>query len=236
MKKLILIIFLVVFFFFGFIYLEELQRGGPDLEREIVFNLINSQRGVHGLAYLEEDDLLHKAALDKAKDMIERDYFSHDDLEGRRIGDILEEMGYLYLYSGENLAKGNFRTEADVVEGWMNSPGHRENILDPVYKETGVAIIKGELDLQEVWVAVQVFATPADTCPGPDTTLRERIEEKQISLEEISREIERVNRQSAQYILLIEENNRITKEINQLIESYNRQIEEQRNCLEELSF
>lgn len=120
-----------------------------------IMALTNLERTKAGKATLHPNSQLEEAALAKAVDMIERGYFDHIDPEGKGSWALIEGRGYSYQYAGENLAR-NFNTSEKVVEGWMRSEGHRENILKDVYLDIGVAVVETE---SEVYI-VQLFAAP----------------------------------------------------------------------------
>jgi len=106
-----------------------------DAEAE-VFDLVNQARAEAGCGALERDSRLDKAALLHAEDMAANDYFSHDSQDGRSPTDRAAEQGYEGGV-GENIAAGYPDAEA-VMEGWMNSEGHRANILNCGYDVIGV--------------------------------------------------------------------------------------------------
>ena len=104
-----------------------------------VFNLVNQQRTNAGLAALKIDNEVQKVARDKAKDMVSRGYFSHTSPTYGSPFDMLKSYGVSYTYAGENLA-GN-STNKGAVDAWMNSEGHRANILNSNFTLTGVAVV-----------------------------------------------------------------------------------------------
>jgi uncharacterized protein YkwD len=103
---------------------------------------INQERTSRGLQKLTIDPDLTSAASLKSKDMLNRNYFEHFAF-GLSPWDFIHNAGYNYLYAGENLAM-DFNTSEGMVSAWMNSPAHRDNILNPDFRETGIGIIKGE--------------------------------------------------------------------------------------------
>ncbi|MDD6308192.1 MAG: stalk domain-containing protein [Clostridia bacterium] len=107
-----------------------------------VLTLVNQYRAEAGLAPLVWDDTLAKVAASHSKDMANRNYFSHTTPEGLSPFDRMEKMGVTYRTAGENIAAG-MRTPEDVMEQWMNSPGHYANIMNANYKRLGVGIAKG---------------------------------------------------------------------------------------------
>lgn len=113
-----------------------------DINQENVINLINKERTSRGIPSLKVDGDLNQAAGLKSKDMINRSYFDHYAF-GLSPWDFITISGYNYLYAGENLAM-DFNTSEGVVKAWMNSPTHRDNILNPDFTETGIGIVKGD--------------------------------------------------------------------------------------------
>ena len=104
-----------------------------------VFNLVNQQRTNAGLSALKIDNEVQKVARDKAKDMVNRGYFSHTSPTYGSPFDMLKSYGVSYKSAGENLA-GN-STNSGAVNAWMNSEGHRANILNNSFNYTGVAVV-----------------------------------------------------------------------------------------------
>jgi uncharacterized protein YkwD len=87
---------------------------------------------------LSWNDQLEKAALAHSSDMNQNKYFSHIGQDGSNAGDRILNAGYSWKFYGENIAEG-YKTEQEVVEGWLSSPGHCRNIMNKSYKEMGVA-------------------------------------------------------------------------------------------------
>lgn len=100
----------------------------------------NSQRINNGLSALALNGTLDTAAQAKANDMAARDYWSHNTPDGKAPWTFMDAAGYRYQLAGENLAYG-FTTSSDTLTGWMNSPGHRANILNGGYTEVGFGFI-----------------------------------------------------------------------------------------------
>ncbi len=122
-------------------------------------NLLNRQRASLNLGVLEENESLNQAAEAKARDMIENDYFAHTDPEGRQGWDWIRETGYTYTMAGENLAIGFIDAE-EAHQAWNDSPSHKENLLNPRFKEIGIGVARGEFEGNTVTVVVQFFAEP----------------------------------------------------------------------------
>jgi uncharacterized YkwD family protein len=104
--------------------------------------LVNQERAKAGLKPLRFDSALSKMALDKAKDMNNLGYFDHTSPTYGSPFNMMKSYGISYTYAGENIAMGQ-RTPQEVMNGWMNSPGHRANILNPNFDTIGVAYYNG---------------------------------------------------------------------------------------------
>lgn len=103
---------------------------------------INQIRADHGLEPLEPNEKLAGVARDYSRQMAQHDFFSHTGVDGKQVGERTRAAGITYWVVGENLFK-SINTPQPVplsIEGWMNSPGHRDNILYADYRETGVGI------------------------------------------------------------------------------------------------
>jgi len=127
----------------------------------VLATLSNEDREQNGLASLEPDPLLARAAQMKATDMAAKGYFAHIDPDGNAPWYWLDKVGYEYGYAGENLAV-NFTDSEDVEEAWMNSPTHRANIVKPQYSRVGFGIAQGIYQGEETTYVVQFFATPKE--------------------------------------------------------------------------
>src|SRR3989344_5705251 len=103
----------------------------------------NEQRQFFGKPALKENAQLNQAAMSKVKDMFAGQYFEHISPLGKGPGDLAREAGYVFITIGENLALGNYKDDAVLVQAWMDSPGHRANILNGRFTEIGVAVVKG---------------------------------------------------------------------------------------------
>lgn len=110
-------------------------------EREVV-RLVNVERQRAGLKPLEVGVRTSKAAEMKSEDMMKNNYFSHQSPTYGSPFDLLASLGVSYRTAGENIAAGQ-RTPAQVVDSWMNSPGHRANIMNPSYDYIGVGYVEG---------------------------------------------------------------------------------------------
>lgn len=131
----------------------ESPAGGPLAE---VVTATNAERARHGLRPLTVDARLAQAAQRHSDDMVRRGFFSHENPDGTQVWDRALAAGYRYTKVAENIAAGQ-RTAADVVRGWMDSPGHRTNILDAELTQIGVGQALGGA-YGVCWT--QVFGTP----------------------------------------------------------------------------
>lgn len=107
-----------------------------------VVKLVNAERAKAGLGALASDALLDKVALAKAKDMSNNNYFAHQSPTYGSPFDMMKQFGVTYSYAGENIAKGQ-KTPQEVVTAWMNSEGHRANILSKNFTHIGVGYFNG---------------------------------------------------------------------------------------------
>lgn len=110
------------------------------LENEVI-RLVNSERAKKGLPALKANWQVSRVARYKSQDMIDRNYFSHTSPTYGSPFRMLESFGISFSAAGENIAMG-LRTPSEVMRAWMESPGHRANILNPSYNEIGVGLAK----------------------------------------------------------------------------------------------
>lgn len=152
------------------------QSENPSLTRAGVIAQTNIQRSQNGaLSALKENSQLDKAAQLKLADMFAQQYFEHINPQGKGPSDLAAAAGYAYISIGENLALGNFKDDQELVQDWMNSPGHRANILNAKFTEIGVAVGQGVYQGQKTWLAVQEFGRPASACPAVDSNIKAQI-------------------------------------------------------------
>ena len=108
-------------------------------DEQEVFDLINAQRTAAGLSALKIDEELQNVARVKAKDMVDNNYFAHNSPTYGTPFNMIKNFGITYKAAGENIA-GN-STNKGAVNAWMNSAGHKANILSNNYNYTGVAVV-----------------------------------------------------------------------------------------------
>jgi len=120
--------------------------------------MTNEKRQETGLSPLTMDSSLAEAASRKADDMFSKNYWAHIAPDGTTPWYFIRSSGYEYVYAGENLARG-YTTSTDVINAWMASPSHRENILSPNYKEIGFSIKDGTLTGDDTVLVVEEFGS-----------------------------------------------------------------------------
>lgn len=125
----------------------------PDAPQPVceVLRLVNQERANEGLLPVAWHAALARSAQLHAIDMTVCDYHEHDSLDGRNFADRELAAGYDASPGGENIAAGQ-ETAAEVMESWMNSPGHRANILTPGFNELGVGFYQGDPNDPDPWM------------------------------------------------------------------------------------
>lgn len=205
----------------------------------------NIQRQNNGLLALSENTKLNQAALAKANDMFKKQYFEHESPQGIGPGELVSEQKYQYVAVGENLILGNFSSEKEVVDKWMASPGHRENILNKRYTEIGVAVIKGTYKGENVWIGVQEFGLPLSFCEQPDVNFKIQIDLSKIELdilaeviEEKKNQVSSIDSKSPVYNQMVDDYNQMVLRYNLLAEDiklriseYNAEVNVFNNCV-----
>jgi len=132
-----------------------------DITINKLYQLTNQMRQKYNLPTLNYSKKLEQAAYLKAQDMFKKNYWAHYAPDGTTPWQFILATGYRYQYAGENLAK-NFLFSKDLIDAWMDSPKHRENILKKEYNEVGFAVVNGILNGEETTLVVQMFAKPEE--------------------------------------------------------------------------
>ena len=130
-----------------------------DISVDKLYQLTNQQREKNGLPDLSYNSKLAVAAQKKAEDMFAKNYWAHYSPTGATPWNFILNAGYQYEFAGENLAK-NFLFSQGVVDAWMNSPTHRDNVLKKDYTEVGYAIVNGILNGEQTTLVVQMLGKP----------------------------------------------------------------------------
>lgn len=217
-----------------------------ELTRLGVINFTNVERLKQQIIPLIESEVLDQVAETKARDIMAKQYFAHVSPQGIGAGNLADRFGYKYLLIGENLALGNFETDAVLVKAWMDSPGHRANILNGSFRELGVGVARGTYENREVWVGVQTFALPLSACPQPDSAVKAKIESLRSLIEARSQEADAkrkdieasepkygdvYNAKIADYNETVAEINKLVEEAKILVEQYNGSVMAANACM-----
>jgi uncharacterized protein YkwD len=232
-----------------------------------IINLTNEYRISLGLLPLHENFQLTHAAEYRANDMIRNKYYAHvNPVTGENPGDAIKQANYQFRTYAENIAMGNWQSNRHIVDGWINSPGHRANIVNPNIREIGVAIVKDTttpLGRPSVYYGVQLFASPMPDCSRPseaDKALLQNMQRKNDDIwrrvnnqkNEIERLQERINheqnknaknrmisdynRQVNVYNSLVSQANGMQESLKLVVQSYNNKINEYNTCMQADSF
>lgn len=130
-----------------------------DIKVSELLKKTNEYRIKNGKKELVLNEKLSKAAVDKAKFMFDKNFWAHTSPDGTEPWYFVLNQGYDYAYAGENLAR-NFNSSGEVVNAWINSPSHKENLISENYDEVGYGVVNGVLDGYETTLVVQFFGKP----------------------------------------------------------------------------
>ena len=215
-----------------------------------VIDWTNQNRLQNGQLALKENAKLDQAAANKLKDMFDKQYFEHVSPIGKGPGDLALEVQYAYISIGENLALGNYASDQALLEAWMNSPGHRANILNSKFTEIGVAVGTGLYEGKQTWLAVQEFGKPVAACPGIDENLKPQITSYQNDVNALEPQLNQskaeldglhpqsqadydaYNQKVAQYNALVKIYNNKIDVLKRLVANYNSQVNAYNVCAE----
>ncbi|KKQ67281.1 MAG: hypothetical protein US86_C0001G0208 [Candidatus Daviesbacteria bacterium GW2011_GWA2_38_24] len=131
------------------------------INKESLIEYTNKERVKKGLPPLVLNEKLSQAAGEKAKNMFEENYWAHYSPSGKNPWGFIQSSGYKFTFAGENLAR-NFYTSEEVVAAWLASPSHRDNLLNPRFKDVGFAVVEGVLKGQKTTLVVQELGTPSE--------------------------------------------------------------------------
>jgi hypothetical protein len=159
------ILFFIVVLFAGSFFLSFLRTNyssvlgiSSNVTLQELLVLTNQQRQANGLQPLQLDGTLSQAAEGKASNMLTENYWAHESPSGTTPWVFIKNAGYNYIYAGENLARG-FTNTSDVINAWMASPSHRQNVLSSNYRDVGFAIRTGTLNGEETVLVVEMFGS-----------------------------------------------------------------------------
>lgn len=142
-------------------YVNNVLGFATDITTPKLFELSNKEREKQSLPPLQYNAELAEAARKKAADMFAKDYWAHFAPDGTTPWSFMLSSGYQYEYAGENLAK-NFLFSQGVVDAWMNSQTHKENMLRKEYTEVGYGVVNGVLNGEETTLVVQMLGAPSN--------------------------------------------------------------------------
>ncbi len=218
------------------------------LSKEKIIELTNKYRSENGdLPALKENKKLNISAEKKIEDMFTNQYFEHISPKNIGVADLSQESGYQYIIIGENLAMGNFKDDKSLVDAWIDSKGHRENIVNKKYQDIGVAVARGIFDGKEIWMAVQHFGTAQNICPTVDEVLFAEISISQKKLNDMEVELDKRREMISKRVVyegntyaeqikiynsFVDPYNNLVNETKEKIINYNIQVEGYNTCIE----
>ena len=177
------------------VYTPTVNSSGAELDANEIISLTNTERKNNdaSLVDLKYNSILTNIAKIRVEDMFSRQYFEHTSPTGDNASKEAANNGYTYITIGENIALGNFGNSEGLVTAWMNSPGHRANILNKNYTEIGVYATEGNYNGQNVWIAAQIFGKPMANCSLPDTALKDKINNYKTSADGFMTNIKKID-------------------------------------------
>lgn len=215
-----------------------------------VITRTNYERAQNGFPALNESAKLDASANMKALDILKRQYFEHTSPDGKTVSDLVKIFGYDYVRVGENLALGDFNNNNDLLDAWMNSPGHRANILDKRYQDIGVGVAYGKYQGQYVVVVVQHFGRPLSSCPFVDKNLKQNILDIEDQITKLSNALDtlknEINTRNSSgvtidstvidtYNISVNRYESLVNQSNQMRDKYNTQVNLFNTCLDNLN-
>lgn len=141
----------------------------------------NAQRANYEAGNLSLNSKLNSAAQAKANDMVNRNYWSHQTPDGQQPWVFITNTGYQYLSAGENLAFG-FNDSSGTIQGWMNSPTHKANLINKIYTEVGFGMANSDnfVNKGPQTVVVAMYANPQAPKPTPQPTPKPQVQSSDI--------------------------------------------------------
>lgn len=192
---LLLTLVIVVFFSLGRSNRSNVLSYATDVSASGLLSKTNEERKSDKKPALKLNSELSEAAQTKAKDMVERNYWSHTTPDGKAPWLFIDQAGYSYDKAGENLAYG-FSNSANTVYAWMNSSPHRANILDSAFSEVGFGIANSSdyLNQGQQTVIVALYGAPAGSVAGSLINTKEGINTASLlSTEPQSRKVTKID-------------------------------------------
>ncbi len=168
------LLFFIAFLLLGQFFVSSLRANFPsvlgvstNISMEQLLDFTNQKRKESGLGPLVINPKLEQAAKLKSADMILRNYWAHNGPDGTTPWVFVKKADYEYVYAGENLARG-FYNAKDVVDAWMASPTHRDNMLSPNYHDIGFSITNGKLLGENTALVVEMFGSTQEEIASGD--------------------------------------------------------------------
>lgn len=220
---------------------------GAKINKTQIISLTNVERAKIGLASLKENSKLNTIAEERVLDMFAKGYFEHVSPSGDSASLVADRNGYKYIVIGENIALGNFDNTQALINAWMNSEGHRKNILHTAYTEIGVYAKESLYKGNKVWISAQIFGRPLSSCVEPDQKEKTKIDSIQASVTEMKTRATKntlelkalnaaenpnlYNSKVAEYNLLVSMINNSIKEMSTLATKYNTEVKNFNDCI-----
>ncbi|HCC05328.1 TPA: hypothetical protein DEP58_03410 [Patescibacteria group bacterium] len=227
----ILVCFLIVLPIFSPVANVYAVESAPILNATSILAYTNAQRYKEHIPLLSTNALLSDVARKKMIDLFARQYFAHESPTGDSVSDLAHDAGYEYIVVGENLALGDFGSSKAVVDAWMNSPGHKKNILSKSYSEIGIAVGRSMYKGRYTWIAVQSFGFPKSGCPNVDPVLKKSIDSLKNRLD-IYEDIALMRKEQIERAgITLEEKKMRVDSYNVVVDLYNEAVEEYRNLV-----
>lgn len=151
-----------ILFVFGLFFLSASTASAASLNAPTVQKLINTERAKANVPVLHINSKLQTGAQLKAQDLARNNYFSHTSPKGKTPWYWFTAVGYSYAIAGENLAI-QYSDPNQLVAAWMKSAGHRANILNKNFTETGIGVVNKTIGKSQVTYIVQFFGKPKAT-------------------------------------------------------------------------
>lgn len=204
------------------------------LSSEKIIEETNKYRATRGLYGYKNNFLLSRSASQKVDLIFQEQYFQHTAKNGTTMGDLIKGVGYEMITIGENLAYGNYGSEKQIVDSWIDSPGHHALLISPDFLDIGVSVKKGVFNGREVWVAVQHFGRPLSLCSdvSPSGEMRDSIDNTKQRLDELyDIAIQKRNVSISEYNNAVTEYNQLQEMLENYIRIYNQQVQEYNECI-----
>jgi len=210
-----------------------------------VLSETNRHRQTEGLRVLSFNAKLEESAKAKLEDMFTNNYFAHVSKAGDGPAELAVTAQYEYIVVGENLALGNFLDDKELLQAWMDSPGHRANIMNKNYRDIGIAVGKGMFEGKMTWLAVQEFGIPTSLCLTVNESQEKNIISNKaqlvaldIEIKERNEELSKLSQDSPEYRSsantyneLVEKYNVLARRTKVLVAKYNEDVVSYNNCI-----